>query len=719
MKIGIITLVSDNYGNKYQNYAVEQLLSEFGEVETFSLENLYQAPADTQKSILQKLNPMHFRDVLISRLMYQYDINCVDKGVLHNILYVKQNRLKLMSLRKKRSEFFRDFTKKNLHISNKTLNRTNTTEEWTSVFDYFVCGSDQIWNPSYSTTSELAFCSFAPEKTICFAPSFGVSNIPEYRSEEYAIRLKDIYKLSIREYVGQKIIKDLTGRDVPVLLDPTMAISVERWSALCRKPENKLPEKYIVCYFLGRIDKNYRSKINNFATKNNLPIVMLFDITTPEYYTFDPAEVLYTIEHAEYVLTDSFHGSVFSILFHKNFCVFNRNEGGSSMNSRLETLLQRFELEDRVDLQNIDSITDEQWLHVEYVLLMERVNTRKYFEDAVQCVGNKKNGCSDNYPVVYSGHLKDDKKLLKCASGGAATAMGETIINRGGCVFGVCYSDDFKSAKFTSCETIEEINRIKGSKYLETKKEFSELEKKLQAGNPVLFIGLGCDVASALAYCKKNQISTNNLYTVDILCHGPMAAVVHQRYIEDLEKKYKSKVVEFISRSKKEGWSASSYLKVQFENGKILETPFDYTDYGYVFTHYALPRCENCHFKGKQHQGDLCIGDHWGLKASDPGWNKNGVSIIVVQTEKGKCLLNWLGDDFELQETDAIVAFDHNPMYLRSRKSQGDYKQLIEELESRNLYETLKMMPEYKVWNKKMKEIHIKNAILNIIRRLR
>jgi hypothetical protein len=315
--------------------------------------------------------------------MYQYDITCVDRGIIRNYIYAKIHGAELTALRKKRSRRFLRFADDNLHIAETALNRTNTTKEWADGIDFFICGSDQIWNPFYHSTSELAFCSFAPEKTICFSPSFGVSQIPDYRETEYAIWLQKIYRLSVRERAGQKIIRNLTGRHAEVLLDPTMALPVEKWNNFCKKPSVNLPEHYIVCYFLGRVDKKYRRQINEFAREMGLPEVMLFDIMKPEYYAFDPSEVLYTIKNADYVLTDSFHGSVFSILFHKNFYVFNRNEGGSSMGSRLETLLNKFLLRDRIYANVRRDILPEKWELVEDILLIEKKKIKDYIEDAI------------------------------------------------------------------------------------------------------------------------------------------------------------------------------------------------------------------------------------------------------------------------------------------------------------------------------------------------
>lgn len=384
MKFGIITLVSDNYGNKYQNYAVEQIFSEYGEVQTYALENLYYTPEFMVKSKFEKLNPMYIREVLISRPMYRYDLNRVDKGIIHNIIYAKKNSSKLIERRKKRSERFKQFAERNMHISKTVLNRDNATKEWADGIDIFICGSDQIWNPTYATTSELAFCSFAPEKTICLSPSFGVSEIPEFRKEEYSCLLSQIKSLSVRETAGQKIIKNLTGRDAEVLLDPTMILPLAKWEKLCKEPEEKLPEHYIVCYFLGRIDKSYRKKINEFSKRTSLPIVMLFDITTPNYYTYDPSEVLHVIKHADYVLTDSFHGTVFSILFHKNFYVFTRNEGKISMNSRIETLFKKFDLNDRLFDSSIEDVSDSQWKMIDAILETERIKTKRYIKEAME-----------------------------------------------------------------------------------------------------------------------------------------------------------------------------------------------------------------------------------------------------------------------------------------------------------------------------------------------
>lgn len=110
MKLGIITLESDNYGNKYQNYAVEQLLLKYGEVETFSLASLNNTEEKKAPlSLLKKVHPKYIRDVLRFRMMYRYDITNTSHSFVYSLLYVLKNHKKLLVLKQKRSENFKKF----------------------------------------------------------------------------------------------------------------------------------------------------------------------------------------------------------------------------------------------------------------------------------------------------------------------------------------------------------------------------------------------------------------------------------------------------------------------------------------------------------------------------------------------------------------------------------------------------------------------------------
>lgn len=297
---------------------------------------------------------------------------------------------------------------------------------------------------------------------------------------------------------------------------------------------------------------------------------------------------------------------------------------------------------------------------------------------------------------AYSGYFINNNELLSCASGGAATAFSELIINSGGVVFGVCYSSDYKRAEYCCVENINALDKLKGSKYCSSIKRivksngeeisvYKAVENKLSEGISVLFIGLGCDVGAAKAYCLRRNLDTTNLYTIEILCHGPALPEVQKQYIELLEKKYKSKICSFTVRYKKFGWTPL-YVRAIFENGKEFLCPFNDTYYSQAFYGVAQPQCTHCNFKGSNHQGDITVGDCWGLDKEMEEYNPNGVSLIIIQTKKGFDLLNRLNTDvFSYKEVSIDYVVKSNPMYYESRVSKNDYMEFKDNLEKRGL----------------------------------
>lgn len=302
----------------------------------------------------------------------------------------------------------------------------------------------------------------------------------------------------------------------------------------------------------------------------------------------------------------------------------------------------------------------------------------------------------NNIRNTYLGYFIQSEKLLKSASGGAATVLSEMIISQGGCVFGVAYSRDFYRAEYVCAESIEELERLKGSKYFETSKKividngvrnvFEILAERLQENRLVLFFGLGCDVAVAKAYCDKKNINTEKLFLVELLCHGPVDSEIHKQYIEKLEKKYRAKIVDFNVRYKKEGW-IPPYIRAVFENGKVYEIPFYESDYGWAFSYSARRACYECKYKGANHKGDMTIGDFWGITNDMENWNKNGVSLIFTQTSKGEELVNLIRNlpDFYLALADTLFALQNNPSYSVCREKPKGYDDFIKSIEEKGL----------------------------------
>lgn len=316
-KVGILTINDyNNYGNRLQNYAVQEIIRRCGCV------------AETVQNKTGYYNGNY-------------------KFLMKNLI---KNFIKRFSFNpnQRRSIKFLDFNKKiqkslimidSLHI-NKDLNRS---------YDYFITGSDQVWNPNFNRLSEVDLLSFADNnKKIALSASFGIEELPENKKEYAKNNLQTFKIISTREDAGKKIVEDLTGRtDVEVLVDPTMLLSAEEWDKVSKRPKQLKNNRYILNYFLGELQEEWKKEINRIAKENNCRIINMLDSQSPFYQT-GPSEFLYLEKNAFMVCTDSFHSSVFSIIYDTPFIVFDRKQNGvTSMNSRIDTLLLKFELEKR------------------------------------------------------------------------------------------------------------------------------------------------------------------------------------------------------------------------------------------------------------------------------------------------------------------------------------------------------------------------------------
>lgn len=331
MKVGIITITEGaNYGNRLQNYAMQILLEQMGiQVDTLR----YRASWEL---------------VGISKL--KFEGKCIIKRMLRYPIYDQ-----CYWYRKKR---FQTFNHKYIHFGPWVLYNNVVPEKLVQHYDCFLVGSDQVWNSSFLLIQEgiqFFLAMFAREKqAIAYAASFGTKDVlPEYR-EYFSDALPRFAAIGVRECVGVDIVKNLSARDdAKVVLDPTMMLTKEHWTKIEKKPNYIRSEKYIVTYFLGgkskkiatyieEVAKNYQAKIINLNIEN------LGDdcVEDKEIFGTTPDEFVWLLHHAECILTDSFHATVFSILFHKPFCTFERLdvEGANDMGSRIETLLSRFDL---------------------------------------------------------------------------------------------------------------------------------------------------------------------------------------------------------------------------------------------------------------------------------------------------------------------------------------------------------------------------------------
>ena len=228
-KIGIVTITDGtNYGNRLQNYGLQRTLEKLN----------YDAETIINNSAWDEIDKIGLLKIKV-------------KSIIKCFLYPKRSFVE-----RKRKYKFKEFNKKfikfsRFQVSNK-LEKINSNINL--EYDYFCCGSDQIWNPSFRENAKANFLQFTNKnKRIAYAPSIAVNAIPQDRMEEYKKYFEEIEKISIREDAGARIIKELTGKNVPVLLDPTMLLNDCEWDELIEKPKQLKKQKYILNYFLGEL----------------------------------------------------------------------------------------------------------------------------------------------------------------------------------------------------------------------------------------------------------------------------------------------------------------------------------------------------------------------------------------------------------------------------------------------------------------------------------
>lgn len=304
MKVEIITIISSNYGNRLQNYALQEYLKKLG-IEV-----------------------------------------CTSRAVPQNLLVLRKIRNILVKFRRKSDgELFAYFDTK---IQWKKTNGFSNNDDET--IDYYIAGSDQIWNPMFKFNTDREFLTFTKkEKRIAYAASIGIDTLPEEIKERYKNNISAFSHVSVREDAASKIIEELTGMKVPVVIDPTMLLTVEEWEKVSRYSIHKTKQPYIVKYFLGTHNPEYDAFISNYAKKHSYKVIDITNHQDRGITGIGPAEFIYLFMNCKAAFVDSFHGTVFSILFHKPFLSFSRpsEEGNGDMNSRFDTLLNMFDLKNR------------------------------------------------------------------------------------------------------------------------------------------------------------------------------------------------------------------------------------------------------------------------------------------------------------------------------------------------------------------------------------
>lgn len=373
MKIAILTLpICINYGGILQAYALQTVLESLGHDVSFL-------------NLRYKRNPFWLRFLVnCKRIVYLYLLNKVTN------LSPKESKF----VTKEVSRFVAD----NIKLGRPLYTQESLYKEYKkNKIELIVYGSDQIWRPAYAPNIYYYFGSFVKSniKQISYAASFGIENASEYTSEQLHIctkLLKAFSSISVRESSGIDICRDVFKATAECHLDPTLLLTIEDYQKLIAKVDTKKSKGNLLVYILDKTEEK-QELISKIAKARSLtPFYLNLDVND----TNIPIEkrVLPSVEQwlrgfyeADYIVTDSFHGCVFSILFKKQFVSLGNKVRGMN---RFESLLKKFNLEDRmldVSLyENIMALLFYKKIDYEYVyniLKEERGRAYTFFKNAI------------------------------------------------------------------------------------------------------------------------------------------------------------------------------------------------------------------------------------------------------------------------------------------------------------------------------------------------
>lgn len=693
-KIGIITVHRNtNYGANLQAYASCKYINQLG----YDCE------------IIDYVPPIQDTSNHLSSWLYASWKNETSKNIVRRIKLFIALLISIPS-KVKRLKNFAEFRKQFCKISLPCCDASDIEKH---NYDTVVCGSDQIWNPTITGGVDPIFYGDigGVKKRISYAASIGKERMCKKDEQLVKELVKEIDYCSLREEDSAEYIRKLSGKKVSCVCDPVFLLEKQDYEdSMSRRLISK---PYVLVYSIISNTKML-SIAKKYAEKNGLKLVEICasksrHSTHTQLTSLGPKEFLNCFQYANIIFTNSFHGTAFSIIMEKEFYSVDNKNGGS----RIVNLLCKAELENRLisEYNEIDNNTS-----IEYNIVKTKIqsyvdDSKKFLQDAL--IAKKKKvidtgcvGCSACQSICSLGAIKilpnkegfletciDMEKCVNCgkcqtvcpainepltsaiqnvfafkaedylreksASGGAFAALAKVIIDNGGVVWGAVQNTDF-SVEHQSCDNFDDIDNIQGTKYVQSNLQncYRELEEDLKKGKQILFSGTPCQIEAVKRYVQTKKLPVDNLYLVDIICHGVPSHKVYFDFINWLSKKKQSKVLKYFFRSKEISWRGNSCL-VELENGRKLHNDLHASSFMNLYYSNYITReaCYSCKYATIARNSDITIGDYWGIENLNSDFEDElGVSAVLVNTERGRILFDrvqgekYLGDIATLKQ---------------------------------------------------------------------
>lgn len=283
----------------------------------------------------------------------------------------------------------------------------------------------------------------------------------------------------------------------------------------------------------------------------------------------------------------------------------------------------------------------------------------------------------------YVGFSRNGKLKEKASSGGIFPLIATYILDNGGYVIGATF-DDNNDLNHVVIDSKKSLSKIMGSKYLQSNlNDIFTFVKKNVVSKKILFVGTPCQVAGLKMFLKKDY---ENLICIDLICHGVPSLKLFKKYLNDIEKKNNSKVINCNFRDKSTGWESYS-TTISFNDKKVSKNHNDDNYMKLFLSDIALREsCYNCNFKLGNKYSDITLGDFWGVKKYYPEmYNDGGVSAIIINTDKGKIVFNLIKNDIIFKDCRLEEIVEGNPSLEKSARLSKNREVFFEELDNRSI----------------------------------
>lgn len=668
-KICITTIYKNtNYGANLQAFALNKFINEYNECYLLSYEpQIKNAFSWIKNSWTNEKNKTLFRSLKLG------------VALLWSVPHLQKKIDGFNSFRNK-------YTKQSL------LNKSEY-----EIADYgftdIVCGSDQVWNPDITGgIKPLYFGDILGIKNkIAYAPSMGRDKYNTEDELKAAELIKNIDYVSVREEKSVGYIEKISGKKVINVCDPVFLLDKAEYEKIAKPIKIKKP--YLLVYSVVGNATMLNAAIE-FANQKGLTVVEICQNKKRgakhiQLTSASPEEFLGAIKNAQYVVTNSFHGTAFSLIFNKELYVFDNKERGS----RITGLLEKAGLENRINEEKIIEQESIDYSKIENNLkdyiacskefLLNAISANKEAtakncvgcgackavckKDSISLVKNKAgfiksyidiNKCvncglckkvcpTENTPIkeepkkIYAFKAKDSLRK-NSTSGGAFAALALRVLNMNGSVYGASLNNfKLKTIRITKSK---EIALIQGTKYIQSNMTnvFEYLENDLKEEKIVLFTGTPCQVAAVKNYVKIKRLNSKKLYLCDIICHGVASVTAFENFIEWLKNKEKEDFNKYYFRNKDISWRGDS-ASIEIKNGLKRSKNISAFMNLYYCNYITDEACFNCNFTSKPRVSDITISDFWGIENTAAEFeDKLGVSMVMANTDKGQELFNEL-----------------------------------------------------------------------------